>query len=73
MIIGGIIIIIIVIILMIVLNVKNNNKIMEENSNIIRTNYESLSSLVNDYNDVRAEYLKLSETLYYDNFLDFKR
>ena len=56
--------------LMIGININNKIKIMNDNMIVIQKEYDKIRDNVLEYNNIRSEYLDLTNDFYYETFMD---
>jgi len=65
-----IVILIITFITIYIININKSRKEMQNNSEIVKTNYEKLTSYVKTYNEIRTKYTNLSSNFFYETYKD---
>ena len=65
-----VLIIIISLLILLIGKIKNDKQISNENIEIITINYEKLSKNIDDFNQIRNEYVELSSEFFYETYLE---
>lgn len=64
------VLLIIIIVVITILSIISSNKKNKENIDIIKNNYQSLVDEIANYNEIRSEYIKLSQNFYLETYAE---